>query len=257
MARIMDLYSDVHAFEITALGQVIGDAFLEFEMNGGLQGNAAGSLNGIEAYNQVMGDGISNGYGITRRVIKQSQYIADEGEQQPPREQTTVCGDYPVHTFTNGQVSVEIDFGKTVNVLGQFYPFIRIELSNGMGSARGALVQGSLDFAGIGPIPIYGPAFGYFFGSIKISERYSDIAMSKFTADTETQVTFQARATKKFSGFQNVTDVFIGNSKAQFQKSNTSITVTVPADAESNFVTFIANGNKFYSPEVLRITKPV
>lgn len=258
--RILDLYADVHIFSVSIFSDPIENPFQAFFEAGGAQGTAIGALGGTAAASDAISSGAISAVGDTRRKILTASPIHSTDEAPFPQDRTTVCGEYPVHNFSGLGAIMEINFGKTVNLGGVYAPYITLTMSNGMSNTVGAFITGSISFTDLGQIPIYALSLGLVVGSVSVKERYSDIVMSSLQASEGAVVTLRPAQGKTFSGFKDVTDVYVGGVKAVFVKptdSRSPISVTVPKGAQSGLITFlsktVAGVNKFYSPDELRI----
>jgi len=257
---IMDIWNDVHLFNV--------NLYFQYQDDGGGDGGILDAIFaasfGAGGASDALGSGAStNSYGDDTTPYQTGgntvRQILSSAQSSLNGENSTVCGDYPVHTYAQDNFIVTINFGKTIGSAGIFAPYIDIECANGMSAINGSEIIGGVDFAGLGQISIYGDPLGTAEGSIEVGERYSSIRMSTISGPPGTQVVLQGFP---FSGFSNVTDVYIGSTVVPFTVGsgpNASITLTIPQNtsAQTNRFLFLTQTgnffNKFYSPTAFTV----
>ena len=256
-SSIMDIWNDVHLFNVNLSFQYQDDCGGILDAIFAASFGAGGALDGLNSITSTnsLGDDTTpyQTIGTTnRQILSSAQSVINSGG-------VTICGDYPLHTYAKDNFIISINFGKTIGSAGVFAPYIDIECVNGMSTINGSEIIGGVDFAGLGQISIYGDPLGSAEGSIEIGERYSSIRMSTISGPTGTQVVLQGFP---FSGFSNVTDVYLGSTVVPFTVGsgpNASITLTIPQNtsAQTNRFLFLTQTgnffNKFYSPTAFTV----
>lgn len=257
-----DIFFNVRNLTVNISVESFGDPLEAFLEAGGADGGAIGALSGLGAANAALG-GSASGAGVTTRQIKASGGLNSDGSALPASKAPTTCGEYPVHTFSSGGVSFIMDLGFIYSAAGIYYPKISIQLSNGVTNTAGSYI-GSVIFDRFGAVPLLSDGSISVlsiaaFGSITINERYDSLQMSPIGGNAGTVVTLSPINAEQFSGFKDVTSVFINdvpitNFSIGGTPTQQTIQVTIPQGARSGFITFLTSGkDKFLSPIEFRI----
>lgn len=226
--KYMDLFSDVKRFSVSLFSLV--DSSLT-------AGISASNINeALNAINDSSGSSSSNsGAGSTNRQIKALGLMNADGSDLTESQRPSATCNYPRHTYTNGQTSITIDFGRSLFYDGLLYPYFEVTFANGTSNLAVGAIIGGVDFEGYGQIPIYSGSvstlnFVYAFGSLSVEERYSSLISSVVDIGRNSSVTLNANG---LSNLSNYTKAYFGAFESTAIGNNQNIIISAPDSAFS------------------------
>lgn len=182
--------------------------------------------------------------GSSVRIIKQvGQINKDFSNLLISLAPTALC-EYPYFSSggatNSGGAILIIDLGKTLFSDGLFFPWISLSFSNGAGSGSGGLVLGSITFDRYGEIPIFaGDSVGAVTlaiagGQITVQDRYSSLQLSSQNVSSGDSLTITTPdSASRLLDLSIYTKAYFGAVQTATEASKTSLSITVPENAES------------------------
>jgi hypothetical protein len=143
-----------------------------------------------------------------------------------------VISEYPRFSFSFGGCSIVIDFGLSITYFGLFYPWVKIEFSNGVSSVPAGRTVGAVSIMG-GSVPLYSSdAISQIsaFGEVKDGASFDLI---KLKSSSKASAIFSGG-----SGFSRYIKASLGGLKCEPSFRGDSLVVSLHPDSKSGYIRF-------------------
>ena len=210
LEKYLHLFSRVSSFDLSV------SSIVEPLDLGGLPRNLSEALSALDNQSSFS---INTGIGKTSRVSLENS--------------ATVSGFCPRFTFSNGEVSIIIDFGRTSFFFGRFYPWIEVDFANGVSSSPTGRAVGSILLFDQ-TLALYSPdSYSSIIASGRITERASF---------DEFKLLGISNRLARFSGatdYSEYTECFLNDKKCTITFQGDSASVEIPDGASSGHLRLV------------------